>query len=57
MKKDPNLLLLLENDEWWTRDDKGFYVPTEKAPPEGLKAMEAVNRVKAYEIKHHCHIY
>ena len=43
MRADRNLILFLKNTEWYTFVVGKGYVPTEKAPPKAVQAMEAYN--------------
>ena len=44
MRRDRNLEIFLGHPEWYTFDDEKGYVPTEKAPPEAVEAMEKYNK-------------
>lgn len=43
MTKDSNLMIFLAHSEWYTHVKGVGYVPTEKAPPEAVKAMKEYN--------------
>lgn len=51
MRKVKEMLVFIDHFDWWDYSEDGkFFVPTEKAPPEAIKAIEIVNdRIKRNE--------
>lgn len=43
MRIDPNHSFFATHTDWYYYEDGVGYVPTEKAPPEGVKAMKEYN--------------
>ncbi|MBR2280443.1 MAG: hypothetical protein IJ903_05950 [Ruminococcus sp.] len=54
MRKIPELSIFIKHFDWWKKDKNDYYVPTEKAPPEAIKAMEKVNALIKHDEKHSC---
>ena len=44
MRKDTDFMIFCDHPEWYTTVKYVGYVPTEKAPPEAVEAMERVNK-------------
>ncbi|MEE0059266.1 MAG: hypothetical protein UE295_00405 [Acutalibacteraceae bacterium] len=42
--------------DWYTKDENGFYVPTEKAPEEAVEAMNYCNELAKKDIENDIHI-
>lgn len=41
--------------DWYTKDTEGYYVPTEKAPPEAIAAMKKCNDIAKRDKERHVH--
>ena len=41
--------------DWYTKDENYYFVPTEKAPPEAVKAMEHCNELARRDEERHVH--
>lgn len=41
--------------DWYTKDENYYYVPTDKAPPEAVKAMEKLNELARRDEEMHVH--
>ncbi len=42
--------------DWYNKDDKGYFIPTEKAPPQAVKAMNYCNKLIKRDIDNDIHI-
>lgn len=49
------LNVFIDHDDWYTKDKNRFFVPTEKAPPEAVKAMEKLNELAKRDEERHVH--
>ena len=47
--------VFIDHDDWYTKDKNRFFVPTEKAPPEAVKAMEHCNELARRDEERHVH--
>ena len=47
--------LFAKHFDWYTKDSEGYYVPTEKAPPEAIAAMEKCNDIAKRDKERHVH--
>ena len=45
MRIDPNFMLFIDHEDWYTFEKGVGYVPTDKAPEE---AVEAINKYNSY---------
>ena len=56
MKRIKELSVFSGNYDWYTKDENGFYVPTEQAPEEAVKAMKYCNELAKKDIENDMHI-
>lgn len=45
----PQLKVFARHYDWYTKDEKGNFVPTEKAPKEAIEAMNFCNELNKKE--------
>ena len=51
MRKLPELDIFITHYDWYTKDAKGYFVPTEEAPKEAVKAMNYCNELTKRDIE------
>ena len=57
MKIVKELDIFIEHYDWYTKsEDHLYFIPTEKAPPEAVKAMEYCNELVKRDIENDMHI-
>lgn len=56
MKIVNELSVFIRHYDWYLKDKDGFFVPTDKAPPEAVKAMEYCNELAKRDIENDTHI-
>ena len=56
MRKIPELDVFISHYDWYVKDEIGFFVPTQKAPPEAVEAMEYCNKLAKYDLDNDIHI-
>lgn len=49
------LSVFIRHTDWYTKDENDYFVPTEKAPPEAVKAMEHCNELARRDEERHVH--
>ena len=47
--------VFVDHYDWYRSSPEGYFVPTEKAPPEAVKAMEYCNKLAKEDIENDCH--
>ena len=52
MRVIPQLKIFVRHYDWYTKDEKGNFVPTELAPQEAVEAMRYCNKLNEQERKH-----
>ena len=55
MKILKELSVFSRHSDWYTKDEDGYFVPTEKAPPEAVEAMEYCNKLAKEDAENDCH--
>ncbi len=56
MRKVEELFVFITHYDWYTKDEIGYFVPTDKAPPEAVKAMEHCNELAKRDIENDMHM-
>lgn len=56
MMKIEELSIFIRHFDWYTKDETGYFIPTDKAPPEAVKAMEYVNELFRRDIENDMHM-
>jgi len=56
MRKMPELDVFISHYDWYTKDEVGFFVPTDKAPQEAIEAMEYCNKLAKRDIANDMHV-
>lgn len=57
MRKMPELSVFIRHYDWYTKDDTGnFFIPTDKAPLEAVKAMEYCNKLLKRDMDNDMHV-
>lgn len=56
MMKIEELSVFITHYDWYTKDEIGYFVPTDKAPPEAVEAMEYVNKLFRRDIENDMHM-
>lgn len=49
------LSVFIRHTDWYTKDENDYFVPTEIAPPEAVKAMEHCNELARRDEERHVH--
>ena len=56
MRKMIEFKVFFKHKDWYTMDESGnYFIPTEKAPPEAVEAMEYCNKLVKEDIKNDSH--
>lgn len=55
MRKMPELSVFISHYDWYTYDEIGYFVPTDKAPPEAIEAMEYCNKLAKRDLDNDMH--
>ena len=50
-------LVFFKHKDWYTMDEsRCYFIPTEKAPPEAVEAMEVCNELMRQDIENDMHV-
>lgn len=55
MKMIKELNVFIDHYDWYRSDENGFFIPTESAPPEAVKAIEYCNSLVKKDKKDNMH--
>lgn len=55
MRRNKDFEMFIEHFDWYTEDENHHFIPTDKAPPEAVEAMERYNKRKDWEKKQGAH--